>query len=155
MDRFSPTRIVAATALMTLLSLTWNVLVHGFVLASFNQALVDIGRPAAERSLMLGLLLTSGLAVLFVASLAATARPDKRGRIGPLRGLRHGVFFALGAGLMVDLNQYLPYPLPARVPIAWFVFGLIEFCLAGWLVARVLGGASGSMHSSASGTSVA
>ena len=81
MDRFPPVRILAAMALMTLFSLAWNGLVHGLVLASLNQALADIGRPTAERSLALGLLLTAGLAALFVASLAATASLDENGRI--------------------------------------------------------------------------
>lgn len=155
MDRFPPVRILAAMALMTLFSLAWNGLVHGLVLASLNQALVDIGRPTAERSLGLGLLLTAGLAALFVVSLAATASLDEKARIGWRHGLRHGLFFAFGAGLLVDLNQYLLYPLPARVPIAWFAAGLLEFCLAGWFAARVLGTARRVVHAGASGVAVA
>jgi hypothetical protein len=155
MDRFPPVRIIAAMALMTLFSLAWNGLVHGLVLASLNQALVDIGRHTAERSLALGLLLTAGLAALFVASLAATASLDEKARIGWRHGLRHGIFFALGAGLLVDLNQYLLYPLPARVPVAWFGAGLLEFCLAGWLAARVLGAARRGVHAGESGAAVA
>lgn len=139
MNRFQPVRILAAMALMTVFSLAWNGLVHGFVLVSLNQVVADIGRPASERNLVLGLLLTAGLAALFVASLAATASLNDKGRIAWRHGLRHGLFFAFGAGLLVDLNQYLLYPLPARVPIAWFVAGLMEFSLAGWLTARVLG----------------
>lgn len=155
MDRFLPARILAAMALMTLFSLAWNGLVHGLVLASLNQALADIGRPTAERSLGLGLLLTAGLAALFVASLAATASLDEKARIGWRHGLRHGLFFAFGAGLLVDLNQYLLYPLPARVPIAWFAAGLLEFCLAGWFAASVLGTARRGVQGGASGAAVA
>lgn len=154
MRRFPPVRILAAIALMTLFSLTCNGLVHGFVLTAWNQVLVDIGQPAAERSPVLGVGLTVGLATLFVISLASTGRLDRRGRIGWRCGLLHGLFFASTAGLMVDLNQYLLYPPPARVPVAWFVAGVFEFSLAGWLTCRAVGTSSGASPASAGGTQV-
>jgi hypothetical protein len=52
-------------------------------------------------------------------------------------GLRHGLFFAALAGLLVNLNQYLLYPIPASLALAWFGFGVLEFCgyglLTSWL----------------------
>lgn len=84
-------------------------------------------------------------------SLAATARLDEKAHIGWRCGLRHGLFFAFGAGLLVDLNQYLLHPLPARLPIAWFVAGLLETCLAGWFAARVLGAACRGVHARVAG----
>lgn len=41
--------------------------------------------------------------------------------------------FALLAGVLVDLNQYVMYPIPASLIAKWFVFGLIEFCVYGAL----------------------
>jgi hypothetical protein len=47
----------------------------------------------------------------------------------------YGVFFALVAGVLVDFNQYVLYPIPALVAVMWFVGGLIEFTVYA-LVAR-------------------
>jgi hypothetical protein len=77
----------------------------------------------------LSLLLTAGLAFLFVWSYAYTAR---HGNL--LEGISYGLFFAVLAGILVDLNQYLLYPIPASLAVSWFIFGLLEFCGYGILV---------------------
>jgi hypothetical protein len=43
----------------------------------------------------------------------------------------HGVWFAILVGFLVNLNQYVLYPLPASLVFVWFCFGLIEFCIYG------------------------
>ncbi|HXF44611.1 MAG TPA: hypothetical protein VNK91_00655 [Burkholderiaceae bacterium] len=125
--RFALTVLVVFVA-----ALAWNGFVHGVLLKDANLALVAFARPAAERSAPLGLALTGGLAALFVYSYAAFVRTP-----GVLRALGHGLFFALLAGLLVDLNQYLLYPLPASLAALWFAAGTVEFCLyallAAWL----------------------
>ncbi len=37
------------------------------------------------------------------------------------------------AGLLVDLNQYILYPVPGGLAAAWFAFGFVEFCIYGML----------------------
>lgn len=111
-------------------ALAWNGFVHGVLLKDANLALAAFARPAAERSAPLGLALTGGLAALFVYSYAAFVRTP-----GLRRALGHGLFFALLAGLLVDLNQYLLYPIPASLVGLWFAAGVVEFCLYALLVA--------------------
>jgi hypothetical protein len=43
------------------------------------------------------------------------------------------------AGLLVDVNQYVLYPLPASVVVQWFVAGALELVLYGILVTRLYG----------------
>ena len=76
--------------------------------------------------------MTAGLALLFTWSYARWARG---GRV--YDGLKHGLFFGLLAGVVVDLNQYFLYPIPASLAAKWFVFGLIEFCCYGLLASRL------------------
>ena len=61
-----------------------------------------------------------------------------RYRPGLAGGLLHGLLFALLAGLLVDLNQYLLYPIPATLALSWFGFALVEFPLYGVLAAYML-----------------
>lgn len=123
-------RLVITSGAIFLFALLWNGLVHLVILAEANSALRPITRPAAERSLGLALFITATLAFLFAWSYARFARPG-----GMKAGLLHGLFFALLAGILVDLNQYLMYPLPASLAAKWFVFGAIEFCVYGLLAA--------------------
>jgi hypothetical protein len=113
-------------------ALVWNGILHGLVLREAEMALVDLARPAAERSMPLALLLTAGIAVLFVLSHVRLAPPS-----GIKGGLAHGAFFGLLAGFLVDLNQYFLYPIPGSLAASWFVFGFCEFCIYGLIAARL------------------
>jgi hypothetical protein len=119
-------RLFITAATIFVIGLAWNGLVHGLVLHEANEALQALARPLPQRPLALGLALTAGIAFLFAYSYAAFVRTP-----GVKRALGHGAFFALLSGLLVDLNQYILYPIPASLAEAWFVLGLIEFCLYG------------------------
>lgn len=125
-------RFAVAVLAIFVFALLWNGLVHLVLLRDANLALASLVRPAAERSFPLSLLLTLAIAILFVYSYAAVGRGG-----GIRRGLVHGAYFGVLAGLLVDLNQYVLYPIPAALAGAWFLFGFIEFCLYGVLVARL------------------
>jgi hypothetical protein len=123
-------RFVLASLAIFVFALLWNGVVHLVVLRSADAILSTIGRPAAQRSLWLSLLSTLALAMLFVWSYARAAR------LGTMReGLTHGIFFGVLAGLLVDVNQYVLYPVPASLALSWFGFGMIEFCIYGVLAA--------------------
>ncbi|MGL5062285.1 MAG: hypothetical protein ACRC62_20100 [Microcoleus sp.] len=105
-------RLIAASAVIFIFALLWNSLIHGIILRDANAAIAGIARSAAERPMGLALLLTAGLAFLFVWSYAYAARR------GTWReGMAHGLFFALLAGLFVNLNQYVLYPIPAALTL--------------------------------------
>lgn len=121
-------RLVTASAVIFIFALLWNGLIHGVILRDANSVLANIARSEADRNMGLSLLLTAGLAFLFVWSYAYAAR-----RSSLHEGISHGFFFAVLVGILVDLNQYVLYPLPASLVVKWFVFGLVEFCLYGIL----------------------
>jgi len=120
-------RFFIAVLAIFIFAIVWNGLVHMVILKEL--AIEKVARPAAERNMALGLLLTFGVAVLFVYSYALFVHTP-----GIRRALGHGVFFAVMAGLLVDLNQFFLYPVPGSLAVAWFLFGFIEFCVYGVLV---------------------
>jgi hypothetical protein len=123
-------RLILTTVTITLFALLWNGLVHMVILREANLALDGIARPASERSLPLSILLTAGIAFLFVTAYASF------GQKGGLRSaIGFGVFFAVLAGLLVDLDQFVIYPIPGSLVVAWFLFGFVEFCIYGVLAA--------------------
>ena len=122
-------RFWVAVFAIFIFALVWNAFVHLVLLKEANLALEGVARPVAERNIALGLLLTAGVAVLFVYSYVSFVRTP-----GVKRALYHGVFFAFLAGLLVDLNQFFLYPIPGSLAATWFLFGFIEFCFYGLLV---------------------
>jgi hypothetical protein len=125
-------RLLITSIVIFVFALVWNGVVHLVILRDSNAALATLARTGAEKRMSLSLLVTAALAMLFVWSFARYARE------GGLRdGLTHGLFFGLLAGVLVDLNQYVLYPIPGSLAAKWFAFGLLEFCiygiLASWL----------------------
>lgn len=125
-------RFVLTVGAIVLFGLVWNGIVHGLALREAEAALADLIRPAAGRSVPLALFLTAGVGVMFMVSHAWLVRPSGLGQ-----GLFHGAWFGVLAGLLVDLNQYLLYPIPGFLAGCWFLAGLFEFCgyalIAAWL----------------------
>jgi hypothetical protein len=125
-------RFICAVLAIFGFALLWNGVVHLVLLREANTALEGTARPAAARNLLLSLLPTAGIAVLFVFSHARCVRTG-----GIRRSIAHGAFFGALAGLFVDLNQYLLYPIPGSLAVAWFLFGFTEFCIYGAIAALV------------------
>jgi len=124
-------RVFRSALVIFLFALLWNGVVHLVLLRDADAILDTIGRPSNERSLVLSLVVTALIAILFVWSYARTVK------YGTVReGVKHGLFFGILAGVLVDLNQYILYPIPALLALEWFVFGLIEFCLYGVIVGK-------------------
>jgi hypothetical protein len=124
-------RLIVASAAIVVFALIWNGVVHGVILREANEAIAGIRRQGGG-GIVAGLLMTVSIALLFVWSYARCAR-----RGGLRDGLTHGLFFALLAGVLVDLNQYILYPIPGTLVLSWFGFALLEFAgyglLATWL----------------------
>jgi hypothetical protein len=125
-------RLALATLALFAVALLWNGVLHLLILREANALVAALRRPNLDEMLWLSLLLTLGVCALFAFGYARVARS---GRLA--EGIGYGLFFGLVAGLLVDLNQYLLYPLPGRVVFYWFLGGLIEFTLYGALITRL------------------
>jgi len=56
---------------------------------------------------------------------------------GVMEGVRYGLLIGLIMTLTSSLGQYAMYPLPFRLIIQWFVFGMIEFIILGIVAAAI------------------
>jgi uncharacterized membrane protein YhfC len=125
-------RFVLASFVIFVFALLWNGLIHLVILREADSILATIGRPEQERNLVLSILGSLLISVLFVWSYTRFAR---HGTIAD--GLFNGLYFGILTGVFVDLNQYVLYPLPATLPLSWFLFGLVEFSIYGILANRL------------------
>jgi len=126
-------RFLLASALLFVLALAWNAFVHLVVLRAANASVEHLRRPDLADKLWLSLVLTACIVTLFALGYTRFARD------GSVReGVRYGVFFALVAGVLVDLNQYVLFPIPASVALKWFLGGLAEFTFYGAIIPRLL-----------------
>ena len=127
-----PIRFAVASAAIFLLALLWNSVVHLVVLREANASVQHLRRASATWQVWLALALTAAMACTFVSGYILSART------GTAReGLGYGVFFGVVAGLLVDLNQFVMFPIPATVALQWFAAGFLEFALYGLLVTRL------------------
>jgi hypothetical protein len=127
-------RLLLASAVLFVVGLAWNGFFHLVVLRRAELAMVQLLRPDAGERVWLSVFGTAALVVLFLLGYGRVAR---RGSFG--EGIAYGLFFAAVAGLLVDLNQYVLYPIPAPLAAAWFAGGVFEFALYGALASRLCG----------------
>ncbi len=114
------------------LALVWNGVVHLVLLREADAAVAQLYRPDLADRMWLSLVLTAAIVVLFVWGY------DRFARTGTIReAVGYGAFFAAVAGVLVDLNQYVLYPIPGWLAWLWFIGGLAEFILYGIVVSRL------------------
>jgi hypothetical protein len=127
-----PTRFALAVGILFVLSLVWNGLVHLVILRKANEAVQHLRRTDLPGGMGWSLLLTGLVSVLFVWGYVRTARS------GTLReGLGYGLFIGLLVALLVDVNQFVLYPLPASLVLKWFAGGVLEFTFYGAVVSLI------------------
>ncbi len=126
-------RFLLTCGVLLVVAIAWNAFVHLVVLRAANASVQHLRRPDLADKAWLSLVLTAGIVTVFVWGYSRFART------GSLReGLGYGLFFALLAGLLVDLNQYVLFPIPALVAGQWFLGGLVEFSLYRVIASRLL-----------------
>lgn len=129
--RFEQT-ICAAFAIF-IIALIWNGTLHYAVLSEENASIAPLRRAESSGFMVLSLIQTWTLALLFVCGYA---RFTRTGSVS--EGVAYGLFFALLAGLLVDLNQFILYPIPGKIAMYWFLGGLIEFSIYGAVIPWLL-----------------
>ena len=125
-------RFTLAVSILFVLSLAWNGFVHLVLLRRANEAVQHLRRTDLPGAMGWSLLLTGLVCVLFVWGY------DRTARTGTLReGLGYGLFIGFLVALLVDVNQFLLYPLPAGLVLKWFVGGVLEFTFYGAVVSWI------------------
>lgn len=126
-------RYVVASAVLTVVALVWNGFLHLVVFRGIDARVRHLFRADLGSRATASILLTVAITGLFVLGYSRYARSGR-----PIEGARYGFFFGLLAGVFVDANQYVLYPIPGDVALLWFCGGLLEFTIYGLIVSRLV-----------------
>lgn len=109
-------------------------IVHMLILSGAYQdpAIVTLWR--ADMMVLMWLMYISALVMSLVfVYMFAKGHEDK----GVLEGIRFGSVFGLIMAFVAIVNQYVVYPIPLKLAVQWFVFGMIEFVCMGIIAALI------------------
>jgi len=126
-------RVLIATGISFAFSFLYNALVHLLILGSANKQIESLRRVDFTSKIWISVLATLATSFLFTI-LYALFVSEKNTKTGSLFGFCFGLFMAI----MVDLNQYVLYPLPFSLVAKWALFGVIEFAIVGLIVSSVV-----------------
>ncbi len=125
-------RGLLASLAIYVFTILWSGFYHLILLKGSELEIKHLYRPDISEKMWLSLLGALGISILFVIGYSLCAR---KGTI--VEGIIYGVCFSILAGLLVDLNQYVLYPIPASLVIKWYIGGLVEFAIDGLLVSII------------------
>lgn len=131
--RINKIRVLIATGLSFVFSIFYNGFVHMVILSSADKQVEPLRRADFTSKIWLSLLATLATSFLFTMIYTFFVS-EKCAKTGLFFGCCFGLFIAL----MVDLNQYVLYPLPFALVAQWALFGLIEYSLIGSIVGSIV-----------------
>jgi hypothetical protein len=122
-------RFALACAVLFVTAILWNGFVHGVLLRGADAAVSSLHRPDLAQRLWLSLVLTAAFVTLFAAGFALFVRTRT-----VRDAMIYSLFFAAVAGVLVDFNQYVQYPIPGSLAFTWWLGGLLEFVVYGLIL---------------------
>jgi hypothetical protein len=131
--RINKIRLLIATILSFVFSIFYNGLVHLVILSKANKQVESLRRVDCSSKAWIALLATLVTSFIFTAiyTLFVSKKSAKK-------GLYFGFCFGLFIAIMVDINQYVLYPLPFSLVARWALFGIIELSLIGMIVGSIV-----------------
>ena len=122
---------LAVIAVFAAMQLT-DYLIHNLILSSAYEAMTDVWNPEMMSKMWIMYLSSLFFSVMFVFIYT-------KGYEG--KGIGEGVRFGLIIGLLMNvvglLNQFVVYPIPFSLTIKWFIYGMIQFTIAGVIVSLI------------------
>jgi len=109
-----------------------DFLIHSLLLASMYEETTEIWRPDMMQLMWIMYITSAFLSFLFVYIFTK----GHQGK-GVIEGAKYGFLIGLLIAVIGILNQYVIYPIPLNMAIIWMVSGLIEFIVAGIVVALI------------------
>ena len=126
-------KYILTSLLIFLIMLLWNFIVHGVILVIESEAIKSLFR--SDMNDLLWLSFTIALLISFIFVFGYTRLITRRSLLG---GLIYGFVFGVTAAVLVDVNQYILYPLPSSIVIKWSLFGVAEYSVYGLIVAGIM-----------------
>ncbi len=122
--------ITTAAVFVTFFALEF--LIHGGLLAGIYKQTASVWRPEPEMKSLMPFM-TAGQFLFSVFFAALFARGYEKGKPGAGQGLRYGLWIAFLFSPMNALAWYVILPIPGMLAVYWFLFGLAEMAVLGWV----------------------
>ena len=129
-------RFLGAVLAVTAVIVAIDMVLHNVILMDAYKQTMHLWRSEAEMKNLFWLILAGYpvFALFFVWIFAKGYEKDKPG-LG--QGLRFGILAGLLVFAATNMMCYAVMPLPAVIPVAWFLGGMVE-CVAGGIVAGLI-----------------
>ena len=123
--------ILASLAVFVTMQVT-DYLIHYLILSSTYQSLATLWRPDMES--MMWLMILTSLFFSFMFVFIYTKGYEGK---GIMEGVRYGLIIGLFLNVVGALNQYVVYPIPFSLAVQWFIYGMIQFIIAGIIASLI------------------
>ncbi len=112
----------------------WEAIVNMGLLSEDYMATAQLWRPQAEMKIYIFYII-----YVFVAYFLSTIFSKGYEGKGTAEGVRFGLYVGLLMAVPMAYGTYAVMPIPYSLALKWFVFGLIEYVVAGVILASVFG----------------
>ena len=119
-------RVTLAVVATFLTTMVWGAFYHLVLLKDSDLEIRHLYRADMSDKMWLSILGVLGICIFFVVGYALCAR---KGTVW--EGMLYGLCFSVLGILLVDVNQYVLYPIPGLLILKWAFGGLVEFLLNG------------------------
>lgn len=125
-------KIVLASIAVFIAFEVMDFIIHGVILSSVYASLAQVWRPDMMSKMWLMYFSTLVMSIMFVY-IFIKGYENK----GIAEGMRFGIVAGLFMNFIGVFGQYVMYPIPASLALKWFIYGMIEFIIAGIVVSLV------------------
>lgn len=109
-----------------------DMIIHGQLLMNDYAALPSLWRP--DMMSLMWIMWITGLVLSYLFVYVFVKGYEAR---GILEGVRYGLIIGIMMNGVGAFNQYVIYPVPLALAVQWFVYGMIEFIIAGVVAAAI------------------
>lgn len=121
--------VLAVTAVIAVI----DMVLHNVILMDVYKQTMHLWRSEAEMKALFGWI-WAGYPVFALVFVRIFAKGYEKNKPGLGQGLRFGILAGFLVFAATNMMYYAVMPLPAALPIAWFLGGMVE-CMAGGIVA--------------------
>ncbi len=112
----------------------FEAIVNMVLLASIYQATASLWRPQAEMKIWLFYVVYAFVSFFFTLIFSK----GYEGK-GIAEGIRYGIYMGMLMSVPMAYGTYAAMPIPYPLALQWFIYGLIEYVLAGIVLALIYG----------------
>ncbi len=109
-----------------------DYVVHTLILGPTYMAMTDVWR--SDMMDKMWMFIPMGIIITFLFVYIFVKGYENKGR---MEGLRYGLIIGLFMNIPAAFSSHVLYPIEMGLAVKWFVFGMVEFIIAGIILAAI------------------